>query len=157
MQFRTATLSELDAVYELVLRLAESQRAMASRLDLKDNPLSLRLHLARQLVDDGVIIALDGAQLIGVVTFHRLDDSLGRTESIGLIEHLFVDADHRDRGIGGTLLEHAEQALIDRGVSIVELEVMAVNTDAWRFYETRGYRPHRIRLSKRVGGDQSEW
>lgn len=53
------------------------------------------------------------------------------------IRAFFIDPDHSRRGIGRALLEHCEQAAIERGFR--RLEMMATLTGA-RLYERFGYR-----------------
>jgi ribosomal protein S18 acetylase RimI-like enzyme len=54
----------------------------------------------------------------------------------GLVEHLYVDPPHWRRGIGSTLLRHA-QAGAPAGLG---LWVFARNTNAIAFYERHGFR-----------------
>ncbi|MFB6255126.1 MAG: GNAT family N-acetyltransferase [Haloplanus sp.] len=72
----------------------------------------------------------------------------------GVVRDLYVVSDRRGEGIGGRLLDAAESTLRDRGVDIVAVEALADNVDAVRFYERRGYRPHRIEFEREVENDK---
>ncbi len=148
MHYRAATLSDLEAVLAVVEELASEQVAVGSRIDPAGSSEAFRDRLARQIVDGGVIVAEEADELVGLVTFSRLSDALTRTESVGIVQYLYVDPERRRTGIGETLLRRAEEALTDAGVAVVELEVLAENEAALAFYEANGYGQHRHRLAK---------
>lgn len=150
MHYRAATLSDLEAVLAVVEALASEQVTVGSRIDPAGSSEAFRDRLARQIVDGGVIVAEEADELVGLVTFSRLSDALTRTESVGIVQYLYVDPDRRRDGIGETLLGHAEEALADAGVTAVELEVLAENEAALAFYEACGYGHHRHRLAKSI-------
>lgn len=152
MQYRTADLNDLDAVVELVLELARSQDDYGSRIELTTSTETLRSRLAQQLVDGRVIVADAEPAVVGVVTFSIATSELARRETVGIIEYLYVERSHRNAGIGTDLLRRAEQALAERGATVVDLEVLSDNELARQFYEARGYTPHRYRLTRELEG-----
>ena len=160
MQYRRATLSDLESVLELTLALAADQRDAGSRIDPSASEAAFRERLARSIVDGGVTVAETDGEVVGVVTYRRLADGLLRDDQVGLVEYLYVEPAHRGAGVGARLLDRAEAVLADRGVDVVELEVLAANTEAVSFYREHGYGDHRHRLAKRlshaVESDESE-
>jgi GNAT superfamily N-acetyltransferase len=56
-----------------------------------------------------------------------------------VIGGLVVDEDHRRKGVGRLLMEHAEAWARQQGCSIVRLWSSAARTAAHRFYEELGY------------------
>jgi ribosomal protein S18 acetylase RimI-like enzyme len=56
----------------------------------------------------------------------------------------------RGRGVGGRLCDLVEAELAARGVSELEVAVMAGNDDALRFYRRRGFRPSEELLRRPV-------
>jgi ribosomal protein S18 acetylase RimI-like enzyme len=58
----------------------------------------------------------------------------------GWLYSLGVTNDARRLGVGRALIAHAEAALAARGCVKVNLQVLADNDDACRFYEALGYR-----------------
>lgn len=68
----------------------------------------------------------DGPQLLGFVAVK--DD---------VLEHLYLDPEHRRRGVGTQLLVQARRASPDR----LTLRVFTRNTDARAFYERHGFQP----------------
>lgn len=57
------------------------------------------------------------------------------------LDLLGVARNYQRTGIGRRLLEWLEGSALVAGVSVVRLEVRAVNTAAQAFYRSRGYRP----------------
>lgn len=60
-------------------------------------------------------------------------------EGIGHITTIGVAPEHRRRGLAVRLLQHAENALRDRGISTVVLEVRVGNVPAQNLYRACGY------------------
>jgi mycothiol synthase len=84
-----------------------------------------------------VLVALDGEEVAGVVTFMR-------TSTSGWIEEVGVREPWRGRGLGALLLRHAFAKLAEAGLHEVSLNVDAHNaTGATRLYERVGMRGRR--------------
>lgn len=79
----------------------------------------------------GAWVALDGDCVVGHVGLSV--PAPGRMPSV---TRLFVDPDHRGRGIADALLDVAEQAVPG---SHVRLDVTEETPAAWRLYERRGW------------------
>jgi len=94
-----------------------------------------RDHLAEMSVS--VLVALDGSEVAGVVTWMPTSNS-------GWIEELGVREAWRGRGLGALLLRHAFAHLAEAGMHDVRLNVDAHNgTGATRLYERVGMRVRR--------------
>ena len=74
-------------------------------------------------------VAAAGDEVAGYVVIHE-----------HRIVHLFVDPEHQGLGIGGELLRHAEQVLMERGVRELELHTRVENHAAVSFYAAAGWR-----------------
>lgn len=69
----------------------------------------------------------------------------------GWIYAVAVWPDHRRKGVGSALLRRVEEALAERGCLKVNLQVVASNPGAVKFYETLGYRvEERVSMGKRL-------
>jgi ribosomal protein S18 acetylase RimI-like enzyme len=66
------------------------------------------------------------------------DDTWPTGERIGEIESLALVPGERGAGLGGLLMDAAEERLTEVGARDVLLHVMVGNDDARRFYESRG-------------------
>ncbi|MFQ5817065.1 MAG: GNAT family N-acetyltransferase [Terriglobia bacterium] len=97
---------------------------------------ALRAFLAEP--DAQAFVAEQEGRLIGFVLVARQ----GRT--LGHIITLDVDADHRRRGVGRTLLEHAERWLAAQGIARVWLETAVDNEAAVAFWQKSGYRQRSV-------------
>ncbi|MGB9963688.1 GNAT family N-acetyltransferase [Halobacterium sp. CBA1126] len=60
-------------------------------------------------------------------------------DGVAAIQWLHVHPDHRDRGLGGRLLERTETELLERGANRVEGRVLAANDEGNEFYQASGY------------------
>ncbi|MFE0459675.1 GNAT family N-acetyltransferase [Kitasatospora sp. NPDC058965] len=65
--------------------------------------------------------------------------------------HTVVLDGHRGAGVGSALLAAAEQAAVERGVSILYAGIFASNQGAVRFYSSAGFGPRGTLLSKDLG------
>jgi acyl-CoA synthetase (NDP forming)/GNAT superfamily N-acetyltransferase len=94
----------------------------------------------RRLVDadhDGrlVLLALLGDAVIGVAEYSRLPERPDRAEVAFTVEDAF-----QGLGLGGLLLEHIAAAARERGVAVLEADVLAENAPMLRAFRGSGYR-----------------
>jgi ribosomal protein S18 acetylase RimI-like enzyme len=146
--------AEADAVADLWVALAEDQRRHGSALRADANRAAMRESLARHAAADGLTVAHEAGTVVGFVRFDVADGALASDRTRGVVRDLFVVSDRRGEGIGRRLLGAAESALRNRGAEVVTVEALARNADAIRFYERRGYRPHRIEFEREVENDK---
>lgn len=100
-----------------------------------------RLGAAIEAIDSTVLVAEHGGELVGLCTAYLELDSI-RFGQRCWVEDLAVDPARRSQGIGGMLLDAAENWARDRGASHFELDTSLAREDAQRFYERRG-EPHK--------------
>ncbi|WP_435066914.1 GNAT family N-acetyltransferase [Haloplanus sp. C73] len=148
-----ATPADADAVADLWVELARDQRRHGTRLQADANRETVRRSLAEHAADGGLVVAR-GDGIVGFVRFAVEHGPLVQDGTRGIVRDLYVRPSWRDEGVGTRLLDAAESTLADRGVDIVAIEALAPNDDAIRFYESRGYRPHRIEFEREVENDK---
>jgi GNAT superfamily N-acetyltransferase len=68
----------------------------------------------------------------------------------GVILELFVEAEHRRRGIGVTLMERMEEYFRQKGCSISRIEVFEPNVNAHNLYRKLGYTDRLIHMIRRL-------
>ena len=83
-------------------------------------------------VDDLFWVAEDGDEVSGTVM-------AGYDGHRGWIYSMAVSPDHRGRGLGSRLLDHALDALKKRGCVKVNLQILESNEAVRRFYEANGF------------------
>jgi ribosomal protein S18 acetylase RimI-like enzyme len=65
-------------------------------------------------------------------------DYLG-SKKVGVITHIYIDAEYRGRGVGERLVKELESWFKDKDVHSVELQVLAGNKRGIAFWEKLGY------------------
>ncbi|WP_338739641.1 GNAT family N-acetyltransferase [Haloplanus salilacus] len=150
----TATPGDADAVADLWVDLAREQRRYGSHLLADPNRDAIRESVAHHAVEGGLSVARDSGDVVGFVRYGVEEGPLAVAVTHGVVRDLYVAPAHRRSGIGSTLLDAAEAALRDSGVDVIRLEALAANDDAVRFYEDRGYHPHRIGFEREVETDK---
>jgi GNAT superfamily N-acetyltransferase len=78
------------------------------------------------------LVAVDGAEVVGVATFGVQDDALA-------LWKLYVLPEHHGRGIGSRLLDAVLDRALELGVERVVLSHIEGNRQAARFYAARGF------------------
>lgn len=149
----TATRADVSAIVDGWVALARDQRAHGSHLLAEENRSTVREHVVHHVVGERIYVARREGEIVGFVQFSTEIGTYQLDVDRGVVETLYVAADHRGEGIGGRLLERAEQALAADGITAVGLEVMAANQDARRFYRAHGYDVHRIGMEKALEND----
>lgn len=143
-----------ERVADLWVDLADDQRRHGSHLLADANRATVLDSIRRHAVTGGLIVARDdGGTVVGFVTFGPDTGSYEETVERGVVENIYVVPDRRGEGVGAALMAAAEGALVDAGVEVVSLEVMAENAAARRFYRRRGYAPHRVTMERAVESD----
>ena len=61
---------------------------------------------------------------------------------VGLLDEVYVMPEHRNNGLGTSLLRAAEAELVARGGDVLEIGADGEDVDAQRFYERHGYVDH---------------
>jgi len=118
------------------------------------DPLCHQAHWAQSIEADAAttFVAHASHTLVGFVTVSAMDDthSLRQPMRYGHVGTLSVAAGQRGRGIGRTLMAHAEQWAAARGVTDLRLMVWAFNENALRLYEELGYEKRSFHMGKRL-------
>jgi ribosomal-protein-alanine N-acetyltransferase len=106
-----------------------------------------RAHLLRQLKvnPETVKVVESGGKVAGYIWFKVINSSVG---TFGRIEHIFVDAGFRKKGIGRKLMEAAEEHFKAKGVKKVKLTVTTKNEAAIALYKRIGYETRRFVMEK---------
>jgi diaminopimelate decarboxylase len=101
------------------------------------------------------VLALAGSRVVGSVSIHR--DEHPTTRHVATLG-MFVTADHRDRGIGGALLDAAMRWARAFGIERVELSVYPDNAPALALYRRFGFveEGRLVRRSKKSYGYEDE-
>lgn len=157
-------MDEADAITDAWVGLADGQRRFGSFLLAEENRAAVHETVSRGIVTGGVLVARardsgpsgsgdDATDIVGFVTFSPETGVYEQAAAKGVVENLYVDPDRRGQGIGSALLRAAEDALRSDGADVVVLDVMAENEAARRFYESHGFRPHRVTMAK---GDETD-
>jgi len=105
----------------------------ASNLVASYNDPSQDFHFARAKDGSDILLGLDAEQaIVGSVM-------VGHDGHRGWIYYVASDPQHRNQGIGRSMVEAAEQWLKDRGVVKVMLLVRETNTQVVDFYKRLGF------------------
>jgi GNAT superfamily N-acetyltransferase len=125
--------------------------ALVTQLGYPTSPAEMEQRLHRLLVRPeyiSVVAAFSGeiAGLAAAYVGHALEFDSPYGQLIGLV----VDERWRGRGIGRLLMERMEDALRDRGATMLILTSGSRREDAHKFYEHIGYRPTGVRFAKRL-------
>lgn len=131
---REATAADLEAVAGLIRALADYERMAA------DVTWTIE-ELGHSLFGPGavprVVLAEVGRDGVGMAIWFPTYSTFRGRPGIWL-EDLFVQPEHRGRGVGRLLLEHLFELA---GDGRVEWSVLDWNTPSIRFYESLGARP----------------
>jgi ribosomal protein S18 acetylase RimI-like enzyme len=159
-QFELAGAEAVPRLRPLWLALHRHHRAVATY-----GPLVADDDLSWQRRQDGYLAALEGERAVlaiattatgpvgyAFVVLHPGPDDTFDQPDTGYAElySLSVAPDSRGHGIGGQLLELIDTELADRGITDLEVAVMAGNHEALRFYQRSGFLPSEHLLRRRT-------
>jgi ribosomal protein S18 acetylase RimI-like enzyme len=104
------------------------------------------------LVIDKKVTAKDGLFFVAIVDNQVIGTIMaGYDGHRGWIYSVAVHPEHRKRGIGSLLVNHAELALTERGCMKINLQIVAGNEPVTAFYASLGYAVEpRVSMGKRI-------
>lgn len=155
---RAANSRDICEIATAFAGLASHIRGVSSHPYSADLPVRTtdREHtMARRFVEDPACFALVaqiGNRTVGCIAGRIAPPSVewSTNPDVGHISLIWVDPGDRRSGIARGLVNAAEQLLRTRGVELVELAVIAENTEANEMWRQLGYEPFRIFSSKRI-------
>jgi GNAT superfamily N-acetyltransferase len=86
-----------------------------------------------------LVVAVDGAEIVGTLQLSVLPGLSRRGAVRGQIEAVRVRADHRGQGLGAAMIGWAVEEARRRSCTLVQLTTDKSRTDAHRFYERLGF------------------
>jgi ribosomal protein S18 acetylase RimI-like enzyme len=157
---RQMRVDEVGRLEPLWLALHHHHQAVSPHLgpfvpDAQSWPI-IRPLLAETAEDDLLFVAEEGGRIIGLVsaavydirTLPSYSDTWRTGERVGEIKFLVVASEARGRGAGAALTGAVDDALAERGVEDQFVGAIAPNEGAIRFYQSRGFRPAWLELTK---------
>jgi predicted N-acetyltransferase YhbS len=138
MTIRSLALTEVANAVPLMAELGYPTTAVE---------LAQRLQAVLGNPGDTVLVAEEGGVLLGLVALHSFA-MLHRPGRLGRITALIVAARARGRGIGGQLIEAAENHLLSAGCTKLEVTSAVQRHNAHGFYAAHGYSEQRVRFTK---------
>ena len=98
----------------------------------------------------GVLVAEDGARIVGFLSFGPVRDEKENRLLIGEIYAIYVLEEFWNLGIGRTLMEDALTALERNGFGSVKAWVLETNQRARSFYERFGFKTDGLRKTEKL-------
>jgi ribosomal protein S18 acetylase RimI-like enzyme len=148
-----ANIDDLESLVELSGRYHDFEQITSSEHDRRQ---TLKMLLSNDAVG-AIFTSGDGHSIYGYIAVcFGFSIELGGRDAF--IDELYVEPEHRSRGLGGLLLAHALRFLQDRGIIAVSLEVSHDNQVAIGFYAKHGFekRNRYFLMSQRIKTFEAE-
>lgn len=100
-----------------------------------------------------IFIALNSGRVIGYVWcfYHeRAEKILTHASNTIYVNHICVDPEFANQGVGTQLMQAVETLAQARGVKKISLDFWTFNESAARFFAKNGYEPYNIKMWKEV-------
>ena len=100
-------------------------------------PAAQRAWLARRRRDHPVVVIVDGDEILafGALSPYRLKPAYERTVE----DSVYVKAGHRDKGLGGLVLDRLVALARERGHHSIVARITSVNAPSLRLHERHGF------------------
>lgn len=96
---------------------------------------------------ESIKIAEKDGKVVGYVYFKIVRTAFGRS---GVINHVFVDREHRRMGLGQRLMEVAEDHLRSQDLERIRVTITKTNEPSLRMCRRLGYREKRLVMEKEL-------
>jgi GNAT superfamily N-acetyltransferase len=134
VRVRGATPADVGEIFRLIDALAAYERLTP---EVTGTPDRLREHLfGDRPYAEALVAELAGRALGFALFFHNY--STFKTGPGIYLEDLFVEPEHRRRGVGTALFAHVARLAVERGCARLEWAVLDWNAPALAFYERQG-------------------
>jgi GNAT superfamily N-acetyltransferase len=160
---RPATPDDRELLVELLILFQDAERAIhaGKRPGAEVGDIALADIERDNAAHNGItLIAVRGGETVGLVACHdgHDDDPLIDKDlrDHGYVSDIFVLHAHRGHGVGGALLDAAENYLAKRGFTRVRLWVLVGNSHSRAIYEKRGYRGYEMIYEKNLAAGDNE-
>ena len=97
-----------------------------------------------------LVAETENNKIIGTISGHVFDKPAVVLTKVGVIYSLWVNADHRQKGVGSELLNHLEHTLANLGAQSFQVGWDFKNTLAASWWQAKGYLPYETIASKPV-------
>jgi GNAT superfamily N-acetyltransferase len=166
VEIAVAGAERVDELEPLWIELHRHHRRVASQPVVDDDDASWARRRSWYLDmlsggEDLVLIAERAGRPVGYAFLHMHagpDDTWPVGNRWGEVVSISVLPEERGAGVGTALLDAVDRELAARGVSDLQVAVMAGNADALRLYERRGLRPAELvlfRFGRAEDGDEA--
>ncbi|MGA2214440.1 MAG: GNAT family N-acetyltransferase [Bryobacteraceae bacterium] len=149
LRIAPATESDVPLILSFIRKLAEyeklSHQVVATEGDIHKNVFG------PNPVAEVLLAYWDGEPVGFALYFRNFSTFVGRAGIY--LEDLFVDPDHRGKGIGKALLIRLSQIAVERGDGSVEWTVLDWNTPSIEFYRSLGAVPLEEWTAYRLTGE----
>lgn len=152
LRISSARESEIPIVLSFIRKLAEYEK-LSHAVSATEERLHEALFGARPVAE--CVLAWWGDEAVGfAIFFHNFSTFLAKPGIY--LEDLFVDPEHRGKGIGKALLRHLARVAKERDCGRLEWSVLDWNTPSIEFYKSLGAVPLDEWTGYRVTGDALE-
>jgi GNAT superfamily N-acetyltransferase len=149
ISIRPATSADVELILEFIRRLAEYERAPESAVATAED--ILRDGFSEDPKFRVVIAEWEGEPAGFAFFFYCYSTWLGRPGIY--LEDLFVNPEHRGRGIGKALLVHVAQIAVRENCYGMRWQVLDWNTPSIEFYESLGAQQGKEWIPMRIMGE----
>lgn len=133
IQIRPATEADVEALYGLILELAEYEKLTAS---VRGDAEVLRRSLFEQRAAEALMVEV-GREVVGYAIFFTTFSTFECRSGVW-IEDVYVRPDKRRGGIGRAVMEHLAALALERGHVRLDWCALDWNEPALRFYDKLG-------------------
>lgn len=149
VSIRSAELPDVPVIASLIRGLARYEK-LDHQVTMTEEKLTEALFGERRYAET-LIAEVDGKPAGFAIFFHNFSTFLAQPGIY--LEDLFVEPEHRGKGLGRALLARLAQIAVDRGCGRLEWAVLDWNKDAITFYERLGARPNEDWTIYRLAGE----
>jgi ribosomal protein S18 acetylase RimI-like enzyme len=149
---RQATEDDLPAVmglFEDLARLQESWRVFTPRSNLRDE---MQRRYRGDLADPDalLVVAEQNGRIVGMAAGHLHKPSTFSEELAVELGSVYVQPEHRGRGVAAALTAEVARFARDRGVGRITLKTFAQNEEALLAWRRLGFEPRMIQMTASV-------
>lgn len=143
MNIRKGTLDDLTSILNLQLQLEDFEAQFDSNLKKHCYSTSKgKDKLIKRITNLFTILYValnDDNKIIGFIDGSVLEDAWWYEETVASLDHICVDKEYRNKGIGNKLIDTFEQDVKNKGARYIRLLAFNSNNQAISLYKKKGF------------------
>jgi ribosomal protein S18 acetylase RimI-like enzyme len=153
MKIREATIKDFEKLKDIKLESKKDEMKYSDSLKPLSKTIDIYFEYFKEELrkkNSAVFIAEDKKPIGIIIVTYFIPLRISKFARKGYVSNLYVQKNHRKKGIGKKLLDTSLKWLKKNKVQYISLEIHLENKNALKFYRKLGFKDYTLKLAKEI-------